>query len=114
MIAHIAVIITVFITLLLLNTYRLIYSIISDYETDFTRIELIKDICSKGFLLIILTIFISSCFTTKLYSKKINQYLEIEKQKLVNEYTNSLSNIYDTQIDEKLNAFNSFKELNVY
>lgn len=109
----IAVLISTFITLLLLNTYRLIYSIISDYEFNYTRIELIKDICSKGFLLIVLTIFISSCFTTILYSKKINQFLEIEKQKLVDEYTNSLSSIYDTQIDEKLNAFNSFKELNI-
>lgn len=107
-----ASIISVFLTYILHNMYRLIIATSHQGSQLKTKKEKYKYISIKGFLVIVIAIFISSSLCVKIFDSKIDVELNEYKSNLVQDYEVLLENTYGNQIAELIKSYKEEKELN--
>ena len=93
-----AALLSLFLTYILHNMYRLIIATSYEGNNLRTRKEIYKYISVKGFLVVILSIFISSSLCVSVFDSEINKELKKYKSNLASDYENLLSTTYGGQI----------------
>jgi len=108
-----AALICLFLTYIMHNMYRLI--IATSYEGDnlITRKEIYKYISVKGFLVVALSLFISSSLCVSVFDSEINMDLKKYKSNLASDYKELLSSTYGNQIAELNKAYQDEMEFNL-
>jgi hypothetical protein len=108
-----ALLVSLFLTYIIHNMYRLIIATSYEGNNLTTRKEVYKYISGKGFLVIILSIFISSSLCVSVFDSEINIELKKYKSNLSSDYEKLLSSTYGNQIAELNKAFYDEKEFNL-
>ena len=108
-----AVLICFFLTYIMHNMYRLIIATSHEGNSLTTRKEIYKYISVKGFLVVILSLFISSSLCVSVFDSEINIELKKYKSNLSSDYEKLLSSTYGNQIAELNKAFYDEKEFNL-
>ena len=103
-----SVLIALFITLLLLNTYRFIFSISEGgLHANLNFIKIIKYIVKRSVILIVLSIFISKSLEVYIFNDTVNRHLKTYKSNLLNNYDKLQQLSFADQID---NAYKNFED----
>jgi hypothetical protein len=108
-----AALLSLFLTYILHNMYRLIIATSYEGNNLTTRKEIYKYISVKGFLVVILSIFISSSLCVSVFNSEINMELKQYKSNLSSDYEKSLSSSYRSQIADLEKAYEDKKALNL-
>ena len=108
-----AALICVFLTYIMHNMYRLIIATSYEGKSLTRKREILKYTSLKGFLVVILSIFISSSFCVSIFDSDINIELNKYKSNLVLDYKNILNTNFGNEIDELNKAYQDKKEFNL-
>lgn len=108
-----SIILSIFLTYILHNMYRLI--IASSYQGSImtTKRDLFKYISQKGFLVIILSLFIASTLCVSMFDKEIVSEMKSFKTQLIFNYDKALDNTYKEQISDLVKTYEDEKEFNL-
>ena len=102
----IGVVIGLFFGLLILNLYRLFFSIISTrYRPKSNFVQIAISIIKRAYILIILAAFVSKSLETQILSRSLNKHLSNWKYELVENYKNTLDANIDSERQEVLADF---------
>lgn len=102
----IGVVIGLFFGLLILNLYRLFFSIISTrYRPKSNFVQIAISVVKRGFILIILAAFVSKSLETQILSRSLDRLLSNWKYELVENYKNTLDANIDSERQEVLADF---------
>ena len=104
-----SVLLSIFLILFLLNTYRLIFSI-SEGEFNNTNnniFKIVSFLLKRSIVLIVLSIFISKSLETIVFQKNLNIHIRSYKAKLMNDYDRLQ---YLSSNDQIKNAQNDYEE----
>jgi len=108
-----AVLICLFLTYIMHNMYRLIIATSHEGNSLTTRKEIYKYISIKGFLVVILSLFISSSLCVSVFDSEINMDLKKYKSNLASDYEELLSTTYGGQIAELNKVYQDEIEFNL-
>lgn len=108
-----AVLICLFLTYIMHNMYRLIIATSHEGNSLTTSKEIYKYISVKGFLVVILSIFISSSLCVSVFDSEINMDLKKYKSNLASDYQELLSTRYGGQIAELNKVYQDEMEFNL-
>ena len=108
-----AILLSVFLTYILHNMYRLIIATSYEGKNLERKREVLKYSSFKGFLVVILSIFISSSLCVNFFDSEIEVKLEKYKSNLVLNYENMLNRIYFSQINDLNKSYLDEKEFNL-
>lgn len=102
----IGVVIGLFFGLLIVNLYRLFFSIISTrYRPKSNFVQIAISIIKRAYILIILAAFVSKSLETQILSRSLNKHLSNWKYELVENYKNTLDANIDSERQEVLADF---------
>lgn len=97
----IGVVIGLFFGLLILNLYRLFFSIISTrYRPKSNFVQIAISVIKRAYILIILAAFVSKSLETKILSRSLDKHLSKWKYELVENYKNTLDANIDSERQE--------------
>jgi ABC-type multidrug transport system fused ATPase/permease subunit len=108
-----AVLSSLFLTYILHNMYRLIIATSYEGNNLTTRKEIYKYISVKGFLVVILSIFISCSLCVSIFDSEINMELKKYKSNLISDYNKILDISYANQVDDLNTAYQDEKVFNL-
>ena len=108
-----AVIFSLFLTYIMHNMYRLAIATSYEGKNLTSRKEIYKYISVKGFLVVMLSIFISSSLCVSVFDSEINIELKKYKSNLASDFENLLSTTYGSQIAELNKVYQDEKEFNI-
>jgi len=108
-----AALLSLFLTYIMHNMYRLIIATSYEGNSLTTTKEIYKYISVKGFLVVILSIFISSSLCVSVFDSEINLELKYYKSNLASDYEKSLSSSYRSQIADLEQSYEDEKALNL-
>ena len=108
-----AILLSIFLTYILHNMYRLIIATSYEGKNLERKREVLKYSSLKGFLVVILSIFISSSLCVNFFDSEIEVKLEKYKSNLVLNYENMLNRIYFSQINDLNKSYLDEKEFNL-
>ena len=108
-----AALLSLFLTYILHNMYRLIIATSYEGNNLTTRKEIYKYISVKGFLVVILSIFISCTLCVSVFDSEINMELKKYKSNLSSDYEKLLSSSYRSQIADLEQSYEDEKALNL-
>ena len=108
-----AVLICLFLTYIMHNMYRLAIATSYEGKNLTSRKEIYKYISVKGFLVVILSIFISSSLCVSVFDSEINMDLKKYKSNLASDYQQLLSTTYGGQIAELNKVYQDEMEFNL-
>ena len=108
-----ASLISLFLTYIMHNMYRLIIATSHEGNSLSTRKEIYKYISVKGFLVVILSLFISSSLCVSVFDSEINMDLKKYKSNLASDYQQLLSTTYGGQIAELNKVYQDEMEFNL-
>ncbi len=108
-----AILLSVFLTYILHNMYRLIIATSYEGKNLERKREVLKYSSLKGFLVVILSIFISSSLCVNFFDSEIEVKLEKYKSNLVLKHENILNRIYFSQINDLNKSYQDEKEFNL-
>jgi hypothetical protein len=108
-----AALLSLFLTYIMHNMYRLIIATSYEGNNLTTRKEIYKYISVKGFLVVILSIFISCTLCVSVFDSEINMELKKYKSNLSSDYEKLLSSSYRSQIADLEQSYEDEKALNL-
>jgi hypothetical protein len=108
-----AALLSLFLTYIMHNMYRLIIATSYEGNSLTTTKEIYKYISVKGFLVVILSIFISCSLCVSVFNSEINLELKYYKSNLASDYEKSLSSSYRSQIADLEQSYENEKALNL-
>ena len=108
-----AALLSLFLTYIMHNMYRLIIATSYEGNSLTTTKEIYKYISVKGFLVVILSIFISCSLCVSVFNSEINLELKYYKSNLAADYEKSLSSSYRSQIADLEQSYENEKALNL-
>lgn len=102
----VSVVIGLFFGLLILNLYRLFFSIISTrYRPKSNFVQIAISVIKRAYILIILAAFVSKSLETNILSRSLDKHLSNWKYELVENYKNTLDANIDSERQEILADF---------
>lgn len=103
-----AILVSLFVVLIIYNFYRLIFSIIEgELEFNTNYLDISKFIFKRGFVLILISIFVSKSFQTLIFSKQVSNYLDEYKRELLIDYNKQLDKSYGKEIESIIISYES-------
>jgi hypothetical protein len=108
-----AVLISFFMTFIMHNMYRLIIATSYEGKSLSRKREVLKYTSTKGFLVVILSFFISISLCVSVFDSEITFDLKKYKSNLVSDYEELLSNTYGNQIAELYKVYQDEIEFNL-
>jgi hypothetical protein len=108
-----AALISLFLTYIVHNMYRLIIATSYEGKSLTRKREVLKYTSTKGFLVVILSLFISSSLCVSTFDSEINIELKKYKSSLASDYEELLSTTYGSQIAELNKAYQDEIEFNL-
>lgn len=108
-----AALISLFLTLIMHNMYRLIIATSYEGKSLARKREVLKYTSTKGFLVVILALFISSSLCVSVFDNEITMDLKKYKSNLASDYEKLLSSTYGNQIADLNKAYQDEKEFNL-
>ena len=108
-----AALISLFLTFIMHNMYRLIIATSYEGKSLTRKREVLKYTSTKGFLVVILSFFISSSLCVSVFDSEITMDLKKYKSNLASDYEKLLSSTYGNQIAELNKAYQDEQEFNL-
>jgi hypothetical protein len=108
-----AALLSLFLTYIMHNMYRLIIATSYEGKSLARKREVLKYTSTKGFLVVILSIFISCSLCVSVFDSEINMELKKYKSNLASDYERILSTTYGSQIAELNKNYQDEKEFNL-
>jgi len=104
---------SLFLTFIMHNMYRLIIATSYEGKSLTRKREVLKYTSTKGFLVVILSLFISSSLCVSVFDSEITMDLKKYKSNLASDYEELLSTTYGSQIAELNKAYQDEIEFNL-
>ena len=108
-----AALISLFLTFIMHNMYRLIIATSYEGKSLTRKREVLKYTSTKGFLVVILSLFISSSLCVSVFDSEITMDLKKYKSNLASDYEKLLSSTYGNQIAELNKVYQDEIEFNL-
>lgn len=108
-----AALLSLFLTYILHNMYRLIIATSYEGNNLTSKIQIYKYISVKGFLVIILSVFISNSLCISLFEDEIDIELNNYKSNFIADYNKTLNNNYQKEIEDLKKGYEEEKALNL-
>lgn len=103
-----AVPVSFFVVFIIYNFYRLIFSIIEgELEFNTNYLDISKFIFKRGFVLILISIFVSKSFQTLVFSEQVSNYLDSYKKGLLIDYNKQLDKSFGKEIESIIISYES-------
>tara|TARA_B110001452_G_scaffold82973_1_gene67863 strand:- start:98 stop:1057 length:960 start_codon:yes stop_codon:yes gene_type:complete len=109
----VSIVIGLFFSFLFHNMYRLIIATSFMGHSLKSKRQTFTYISVKGFLIIILSIFVSKSICTDVFESDINQELDNYKKEIISNYKINIDKNYSIEIDDLLNSYNEELSFNL-